>query len=411
MTNTLRVVGANLCTMQVGPDAAGRLPDGAVVCRGREIVWVGPEAAAPEADRTIDARGRTVTPGLVDCHTHLVFAGDRAMDYRRRSEGMSYQEIAGGGGGILSTVKATRAASEDDLVELARPRLARMLGRGITTIEAKSGYGLSLADELKILRAIRRAAAEQPVEIEPTFLGAHAVPLEHRGDPARYAELVENEMIPAVAEAKLARFCDAFVERGFFTVEQARRILAAAAARGMKPKLHADQLSAGAGAELAAELGAVSADHLEHASDAGLKKLAAAGTVAVLLPGAALFLGQEPTRVERFRANGVRVALATDFNPGTCPTDDLALMTTLGASTMGMSVFEALQAVTVHAAAAVDRPDLGVLAPGRQADLVIWDAPEWEHVPWHFGANHAAIVIKAGKLVHQADAAPECRPV
>ena len=248
------------------------------------------------------------------------------------------------------------------------------------------------------------------MEVEPTFLGAHAVAPEHAGDPDRYAKLVAEEMVPAIAEEKLARFCDVFLERGFFGEAHARAILGAAAARGMKPKLHADQLSAGRGAELAAELGAVSADHLEHASDAGLAALAKAGTVAVLLPAAALFLGQEPTRVERFRMAGVRTALATDLNPGTSPTDDLLLACTLGASTMGMSLFETLQAVTVNAAAAVDRPDLGTLAPGKQADLVIWDAPGWEHLAWHFGTPHAAIVVKAGRVVRVQDAAPECRP-
>lgn len=408
--DSLRIVNANLYTLQVGPDPSGRLPEGAVVVRGGEIVWVGPSPAAPPAARTIDANGRAVTPGWIDAHSHFVFGGDRTLDYRRRAEGRTYREIAAAGGGILSTVRATRGASEDALVEGALPRMQRWLARGVTTVEGKSGYGLTTADELKILRAMRRVAAAQPIEVESTFLGAHAVPPEHKAAPGAYVDLVVEEMIPAVAEAKLARFCDVFVEEGFFDLAQGRRVLEAAAARGLRPKLHADQLTAGGGAELAAELGAVSADHLEHAGDAALAKLAAAGTVAVLLPGAALFLGQGPTRVERFRAAGVRMALATDQNPGTCPTDDLALMGTLACSQMGMTVDEALRAVTVDAAAAIGRPDLGVIAPRRPADLVMWDAAAIEHLFWHFGHPHAALVVKKGTVVLERDAAPDCRP-
>lgn len=407
--NTLRIQNANLYTLQPGPDPAGRLPEGGVVMRGDRIVWVGPSTAAPPADRTIDARGRMVTPGWIDCHSHFVFAGERAYDYKRRADGTSYKEIAAAGGGILSTVRATRAATEDQLVDLALPRMARWLARGVTTVEGKSGYGLTVADELKILRAMRRVAAAQPIEVESTFLGAHAVPPEHRADPAAYVDLVAGEMLDAVVNGKLARFCDVFVEAGFFDPAQGRRILEAATARGLRPKLHADQMSAGAGAELAAALKAVSADHLEHASDEGLAKLAEAGTIAVLLPAAAMFLGQAPTRVDRFRKAGVRVALATDLNPGTCPTDDLALVATLGSSQLGMTTEESLAAVTLHAAAAVGREsDLGMLAPNMQADVVIWDCYTLEHLLWHFGREHAAVVIKKGAVALERDATPEC---
>ena len=409
--NTLRILHANLYTVQAGSLAtAGRIEDGAVVLRGRDVVWTGRSAVAPAALRTIDARGRLVTPGWVECHTHLVFAGERETDYRRRAEGKSYQEIAAAGGGILSTVRATRDASEDMLIALALPRLKRFLARGVTTVEAKSGYGLDTETELKLLRALRRLDALTPVEIEPTFLGAHAIPPDDREHPARYAERVVKEMIPAVAQAGLARFCDVFVERGFFTVAQGRAVLEAGLAWGMGAKVHADQLSPGGGAELAAEVRAVSADHLDHASDGGLRAMAAAGTVAVLLPGAAMFLGDPIHRVERFRAAGVRIALSTDFNPGTCPTDDLALMTTLGISQMKMTPEEVLAGVTTHAAAAVGRGDLGSLEPGKQGDVVIWDAPTLEHLAWHFGTPHAATVIKAGELVLEQEASPECRP-
>lgn len=407
---SFRIVHADLYTLQVSPAAGGRVPEATVVVKDGVIAWVGPDGHAPKADVTIDARGRVVTPGWIDCHTHLVFAGERARDYRRRAEGASYKELAAESGGILSTVRATRAATEDALEQSAAERLVRFLARGVTTIEAKSGYGLGVEDELKILRAQKRAAARSAVEVESTFLGAHAIPPEFRDAPERYVDLIVAEMLPRIQEEGLARFCDVFVEGGFFTADQARRILGEASARGMKPKLHVDQMSAGGGAELAAELGAVSADHLEHASDAGLLALARAGTVAVLLPGASLFLGDELPHAQRFREAGLKIALSTDFNPGTSPTDDLALMGTLAMSRMGMTSEEALAAVTINAAAAIARPDLGLLAPGCQADLVLWDAPSLEHLFWHFGTPHAAMVFKRGNVVFERDTAPECRP-
>lgn len=409
--NTLRIVGANLYTAKPGATVpGGRVENGAVVIRDREVVWVGPSAVAPDAITTLDAGGRLVTPGWIDCHTHLVFAGERAGDFRRRASGMSYREIAAAGGGILSTVRATRVAGEDELVEGALPRLRRFLEHGVTTVEAKSGYGLDTATELKLLRALRRLDSIQPVEIEPTFLGAHAVPPEHREKPDRYVDRVVSEMIPAVVSAGLARFCDVFVEKGFFTPEQGLRVLEAGAARGMVPKVHADQLTTGGGAELAASVGACSADHLDHASDEGLERMARSGTVAVLLPAAAMFLGDRPFRVDRFRSSGVRMALSTDCNPGTCPTEDLALVTTLAMSGMGLTPEEALMGVTSNAAAAIARTDVGELTPGKQADVVIWDAGTLEHLPWHFGVPHAAVVVKAGRVVLERDAAPRCRP-
>ena len=405
---SLRIVHADLYTLQVSPSAGGRVPEATIVLKDGVISWVGPDGHAPKADVTIDAKGRVVTPGWIDCHTHLVFAGDRARDYRRRAEGVSYKDIAQEGGGIASTVRATRAASEDALLATATQRLSRFLARGVTTVEAKSGYGLTVEDELKILRVHRRLGDTSPVEVESTFLGAHAFPPEFRDQPERYVDLIVKEMLPRVHEERLARFCDVWVESGFFTAAQARRILGEAAARGMKAKLHVDQLSAGGGAELAAELGAVSADHLERASDAGLALLAKSGTVAVLCPGASLFLGDEIPRARRFLEAGVKVALSTDFNPGTSPTDDLALMGTLAMSRMGMTSEEVLAAVTLNAAHAIARPDLGLLAPGCQADVVIWDAPNLEHLFSHYGASHAATVFKRGEIALDRSAAPEC---
>lgn len=408
MAGSLRIVGANLHTARAGADA--RIADGAVVVRDGEIAWVGSSKDAPAADTTVDAKGRVVTPGWIDCHTHLVWAGDRAADFRRRAGGMTYKEIAAAGGGIHSTVRLTREASEDALVEQALPRLRRFLEHGVTTVEAKSGYGLDTETELKILRVVKRLAALQPLDLEPTFLGAHAVPPADREAPDRYVDRVVGEMIPAVAEGKLARFCDVFVEGGFFTPAQGRRVLEAGAARGLRPKIHADQLSRGGGAELAASVKACSADHLDHASDEGLAAMAAAGTVAVLLPAAAMFLGDHPFRADRYRASGVRIALSTDCNPGTCPTEDLGLVATLGMSGMGLTPEEALLGVTAHAAAAIARDDVGVIEPGKRADVVVWDAPSLEHLPWHFGVPHAAVVVKAGRIVLERDAAPACRP-
>lgn len=417
-TRLIRGIGS-LLTMEPRPEAdeaAGRtllgvVHDAALLIEEGRIAWAGPERDLPpeleDAER-IDAEGRCVSPGLVDPHTHVVYAGERAGELALRAAGKSYRQIAEAGGGIVATVAATRAASEDDLVAAARPRLARMLARGVTTAEAKSGYGLDLETELRILRAIRRLSADGPVELVPTFLGAHAIPPELRGQPdaaRRHVDTVIDEMLPRVADEQLAEFCDVFVETGFFDVALARTLMTAATAAGLKPKLHVDQLTAGGGAELAAEVGAVSADHLDHASDAGLDALAAAGTIAVLLPGAALFLGDAPPDARRFLSHGVRVALATDCNPGTCPTEDLPLMLTLGCTLLGLTLEHAWAAVTTEAAAAVGRPHLGRLVVGAPADVVIWSFADPAHLAWHFAAPHADVVIKAGATVFEADPA------
>ena len=354
----------------------------------------------------IDLGGRLLTPGLVECHTHLVFGGDRSHEYAQRAAGDSYLEIAAAGGGIAATMRATRAASPSELFDLSRPRLDRLLANGVTTAEVKSGYGLSMDAELKTLRVVKALDKTHPIELVGTFLGAHSIPPELRGSDAgrvRYLDEVVEEMIPAVRDEGLAEFCDVFVERGAFTVAEGERVLGAGLDAGLVPKVHADQLSSCGGAELAARLGAVSADHLEFISDAGIQAMADAGVVAVLLPGAALFLGTpESPPARTLIQRGVDVALSTDCNPGTCMTENLLLMLTLGMSRYKMTPREVLEAVTVKAAKAIGRADrAGVIAVGRRADLAVFDVPSHRHLPYHFGVGHTYAVYIGGKQVYQ----------
>lgn len=380
------------------------LTDTAVGVRRGHIAYVGPPAQAPAAAETVDLAGALLTPGLVDPHTHLVFAGDRAGEYAERATGTSYLEIARRGGGIARTMHATRAASVETLMALARPRLDQLLRCGVTTAEVKSGYGLTAADERKMLEVVRRLDADHPIDLVATFLGAHTVPPD--ATRGAYLDAVVEEMIPAVAEAGLAEFCDVFVEKGAFSVAEGRRVLEAGLKYGLRPKVHADQLSAGGGAELAAEVGAVSADHLEYVSPAGIAALAEAGTVAVLLPGAAMFLGSDDRAPARaLAAHGVPIALSTDCNPGTCHSTNLLLMLTLGMSRLGLSPSEVLDAVTRHAARAVGRGDVaGRIAVGRPADLAVFAVPTHRHLPYHFGMLPTRAVYKAGVRVHQSPA-------
>lgn len=377
--------------------------------RDGHIAWLGPQADLPPTwctpqTQRCDLGGRLLTPGLVECHTHIVFAGDRADEYALRAQGHSYQQIAQAGGGILSTVRATRQASEAELIALARPRLARLLAQGVTTCEIKSGYGLDHETELRILRVIHALQAEQPIELVPTYLGAHVVPPEWRAQRGGYLDEMIQRTLPAIAAEGLAEFCDIFVEAGAFQPDEARRLLGAARALGFKLKLHVDQLSAGQGAQLAAELGAISADHLEHIDAQGIEALAQAGTVAVLLPGAALFLGQDDRAPARALIEaGVPVALSTDCNPGTCMSEHVQLMLTLGLSRLGLSPQEALEGVTAQAARALDRGAThGVIAVGRRADLAIFDVPDHVRLPYHMGQRHTWRVYRAGQRVWSA---------
>jgi imidazolonepropionase len=351
--------------------------------------------------KLIDAYGKTVMPGYVDSHTHLVFAGSRENEFAMRIQGKSYQEIAGAGGGINATVTATRKASKQELKFLARKSLSRMLALGTTTVEAKSGYGLDLETELKMLEVIRELNEEGPTTVIPTFMGAHDIPPEFRQSPEAYVDLVVTRMIPDVAQRKLARFCDVFCETGVFSVEQSERILRAAQSAGLEPRVHADELSDLGGAAMAARIKARTADHLLHANDDGIRQMAGAGVIAVLLPGTAYFLHLgRYARARDMIATGVPLALATDFNPGSCMTESMPLILNMACTQMRMLPAEAITAATINAAWAIGEEDrVGSLEVGKQADVLILDAPGHDHLCYHFGVNLVETVVKNGKVV------------
>lgn len=382
-------------------DERAVLPDAAVAIEGGRVVGVGPEADLARrfrgADR-VDCERGVLTPGLVDSHTHAVFGRWRADEYALRSRGTPYMEIARRGGGINASVRDLRDRSEDELVDLTRERLRPMLALGTTTVEVKSGYGLTTEDELKMLRVIRRLDQEGPLELVPTFLGGHEAPPEFAGRRDDYVERVVDEMIPAVAAERLARFCDVFMEPGVFDAAQSRKILQAGLDHGLVPKVHADELEWSGGAELAGEMGAASADHLGRVSDNGIEALVRSGTVATLLPGTLFFLGRKqyaPAR--RLLDAGATVALASDFNPGSCATPNLPLIMTIACSQMGMDPIEALVAATRNGARALRLDDgRGTLAFGAPADMVLWDADDYRHIPYRFGVRLARRVWKRG---------------
>ncbi|AWO73162.1 imidazolonepropionase [Geobacillus thermoleovorans] len=383
------------------------IENGSVWIEHGTIVAVGAddELARQFADRlaeaeVIDAKGKTVTPGLVDPHTHLVYAGSREHEWTMRLGGATYMEIMNAGGGIHATTKATREASEEMLYEESKRRLDQFLLHGVTTVEAKSGYGLSLEHEIKQLEVAKRLDDTHPVDIVSTFLGAHAVPPEWKHDPDEYVRLVIDEMIPEVSRRGLAEFNDVFCERGVFTPDQARLILEAGKEHGLTPKIHADEIEPYGGAELAAEVGAISADHLLRASDEGLRRMAERGVIGVLLPGTAFFLMTKAADARRLIDAGVPVALATDCNPGSSPTVSLPLVMSLACLHMGMTPAEAMAAATINAAHAIGRAHLvGSLEPGKKADLVIFNVPNYVQIMYYYGVNHAETVIKGGKVV------------
>ena len=385
----------------------GILREGAVAIKGGKILWVGKVDQLSKAvslspkGQEIDATGKVVMPGLIDSHTHLIFAGSREHEFEQRIQGLSYLEIAERGGGILSTVEATRKASFDKLFFFGKKRLDRMLSKGVTTVEAKSGYGLSLQDELKILKVMKALQADHPIDIVSTFLGAHTVPKEQRDDRMRYIDLLIEEMIPKVAEEGLAEFCDVFCEEKAFSLEESRKILEAGKRYGLRPKIHADQLSPGGGAELAAEVKASSADHLEYVSQRGIERMAETAVTAVLLPGASFFLSMKKLPpVREMIEKGVAVSLATDLNPGSSMTESLPLMMTMGCTMYKMMPGEVIKAITIHAAKSMGREaEIGSLDIGKQADIVILDIPNYKYLPYHFGVDHVEIVIKKGKVV------------
>ena len=389
---------ARLATM-AGP-GLGIVEDGVVACNEGRIVYAGLAADAPalDAKARIDCEGRWITPGLIDCHTHLVYAGNRAREFELRLEGAHYEEIARAGGGILFTVKVTRGASEDELVAQSLPRLDALMSEGVTTVEIKSGYGLSLEHETKLLRAARRLAKERNVEIVTSFLGAHALPPEANGDKDAYIATV-CAMIPALARDGLADAVDAFCETIAFTPEQTARVFEAAAAHGLRVKLHADQLSNGHGAGLAARFNALSADHLEHSDEDGVAAMAKAGTVAVLLPGAFYFLRETRTPpIEAMRRLGVPIALATDCNPGTSPLTSLLLAMNMGATLFRLTVPECLAGVTREAARALGRlGEIGTLEAGKRCDLAIWDIEQPADLVYRMGFNPLHARVRNGR--------------
>ena len=381
--------------------------DAAVACRAGRIVFVGTErefrqtVTMTHAARTVDARGGTVLPGYVDAHTHLPFAGWRESEFNERLSGATYADIAARGGGIRSTVETTRAVSRDDLAKLVRARLDSMLELGTTLAEAKSGYGLSTAAELKQLEALQAGAEGHPVEVVATFLGAHTVPRELRSERQRYVAEVVEEMLPEIATRGLAVYADVFVDTQAFSIDEARRILEAARAAGLSVRLHADQLADDGAAALAAELGAASADHLEHVSEPGIEALARAGTVAVLLPAATHFLMQDvKPPVRRLIDAGVPVAIATDFNPGTCPTESMGTALEHACLSLRLSIDEAITAGTLNAAASLGRADeTGSIEVGKRADLVVHGVPNRYHLVYRFGVPRVRTVVVRGAVV------------
>jgi imidazolonepropionase len=395
------------CDPALGEGPLGVVERAAVAAAGGRVVFAGPQAAVGDLDVAagavrIDAGGQAVLPGFVDAHTHLVFAGDRADEFAARLRGFGYEEALAAGGGINRTVRETRAASDAELEAAADRRLALAARHGTTTLEAKSGYGLTVEDERRSLEVLARVAARSPVEVVPTFLGAHLVPEEYAGDRAGYLDLLEHEMLPACAP--LAEFVDAFCDRGALTVEESRRVLAAGARHGLRGKLHANELGSTGGAALAAELGCVSADHLLYCEPEEARALAAAGTVAVLLPGTSFLLRTgraAPVRV--LRDAGVRMALGTDCNPGTCYCESMQLVIALACVHGGLTPEEAVLAATDGAARALGRGGrVGRLAPGAACDLVVLAGRSYLDLAYHLGVNLARLVVKGG-VVHPGD--------
>jgi imidazolonepropionase len=400
----VRNIGQLVTCSGAGAGPLGLLRGAALAATDGRVVYVGAEAGLPAlADDAvvIDADGALCTPGLCDPHAHPVFAGDRAAEYAMRVEGRTYLEIQEAGGGIYSTVRHTRAATDDALLKGARERLERLLSFGVTTCEAKSGYLLDVEGELRLLRIIRRLAVEGPWGISPTLL-IHVPPEDRRDDRAGYVAEVVRDLIPRVAAEGLAESCDVFCDRGAFSIDETRAILTAARAKGLALRLHAEQIADTGAAKLAAELGARSADHLERISADGIAAMAAAGTTAVLLPGAALCLNDPWPPARALIEAGVPVALGTDLNPGSSMTESLPLMMSLACTQLRMRVEEVWLAVTRVAADSLGRADAGRLEPGSRADLVLWGCDDYRHVPYHLGVNHVHTVVVAGEVAYEA---------
>ena len=404
--DTVRVWrNAHLATLDARLPGLGIVENGAIAVRDGRIAFAGPESDLPPefaAAETVDCGGRWITPGLIDCHTHLVHAGNRAHEFELRLAGASYEEVARAGGGIVSSVRALRAASEDDLVAETLPRLDALIAEGVTTVEMKSGYGLDTENEMKALRAARRLGELRDVTIRTTFLGAHALPPEMNGDKAAFIDRVVNEMLPAVAAEGLADAVDGFCEGIAFSPEEMAKVFDAAKRHGLPVKLHADQLSNLNGAALAASYNALSADHLEYTDEAGAEAMAKAGTVAVILPGAFYFIREtKKPPVDLFRKHGVKMAVATDSNPGTSPLTSLLLTMNMAATLFGMTVEECIAGTTREAARALGLVDeVGTLEPGKWADFVLWDIGRPAELVYRMGFNPLHARIRGG---HQSE--------
>lgn len=382
----------------------GVVAEAGVLCRGGKIAWVGPMAGMkeklPDDFPEIDAEGKVVLPGFVDSHTHMMFAGDRANEFALRAEGATYQQIAERGGGIISTIRNVRETSKKDLKRSAARYMLEMMRHGTTAVEVKSGYGLDMDSEIKMLEAINELMHEEMISVVPTFIGAHAIPPEYKENRQGYISLVMEKMIPYVGKKKLAQFCDVFCEQGYFDLKESEGILNEGKKAGMAPKVHADELTALGGAQLAARVGAVSADHLEHVSDEGIAALRAAGVVATLLPGVSFFLNHGYAPARTLIDSGVAVAIATDFNPGSCMSYSIPTMMTIACTQMGMTPEEALTAATFNAAAALNMStSVGSIEVGKNADIIIADIPEYRYLAYHFGTNHVWKTIKNGTIL------------
>lgn len=382
----------------------GIVSNAGVLCKEGKIAWVGKMSdgseTLPDGFPELDATGKVVLPGFVDSHTHMVFAGNRSHEFALRSRGATYQQIAESGGGILNTIKNVRAANKKDLKRQAVHYLSAMMRHGTTTVEIKSGYGLDMDSEIKMMEAIHELEREEVMTVVPTFLGAHAVPPEHKQNSQVYVNALVNEMIPYVARKKLATFCDVFCEKGYFDLEASERILTEGKKAGLLPKVHAEELTPLGGAQLAAKMGAISADHLEHITENGIGALRDAGIVATLLPGVSFFLNHGYAPARTLIDSGVAVAIASDFNPGSCMSFSLPMMMTIACTQMKMSPEEALTAVTLNGAAALNMSStVGSIEVGKNADLIVADIPDYTFLSYHFGVNHIVTTIKNGTIL------------
>ena len=385
-------------------DELSIIENGAVAIKGEKILAVGTTEEIKAnyiSDEIIDASNKVVMPGFVDPHTHPVFVHTRENEFEMRIKGKSYVEISQSGGGIRSSIEAVREATEDELYTLAEKRIKKMISNGTTTLEAKSGYGLSTESEIKMLKVIKRLNENLPIDIVPTFMGAHEFPIEYKDNCNEYIRILKEEMMPEIKKQNLAEYCDIFTEDHVYNIQQSRDILNHAKKLGFKLRMHADEIEPIGGAELAAELGAISADHLGAASDEGIKALAEAGVIATLLPGTIFSLGMKSyARARDMIDAGIPIALATDYNPGSCNCDSMQFIITLACLQMKMTVAEAITASTINAAYSLEMGDkVGSLEAGKQADILIMDMPSYQFLPYHFGSNNVETVIKNGELI------------